>query len=181
MQWSAVLEGAVRQRATDQPLDPSLPLEAARLAAGLPDPSLVALVARRAGLQLKDGRVWLPGVAGSLGEAERGLAQVEARLAETPFAAPERGDLAAAGLGPRQLAAAERLGRVIRLPDDVVLLPDAPARAMRELAALPQPFTTSEARAALGTTRRVVIPLLEHLDRRGWTRRVDATHRVVVR
>ena len=65
-------------------------------------------------------------------------------------------------------------------PADIVLLPDAPARAMRELAALPQPFTTSDARQALGTTRRVVIPLLEHLDARGWTRR-DGNTRTVVR
>ena len=44
---------------------------------------------------------------------------------------------------------------------------------MRVLAALPQPFTTSEARQALGTTRRVAIPLLEHLTAAagpcGWT------------
>jgi selenocysteine-specific elongation factor len=37
------------------------------------------------------------------------------------------------------------------------------------------------ARQALGTTRRVAVPLLEHLDARGWTRRVDAAARVVVR
>jgi selenocysteine-specific elongation factor len=49
------------------------------------------------------------------------------------------------------------------------------------LAALPQPFTTSAARQAMSTTRRVVIPLLEHLDARGWTRRIDAGHRMVVR
>ena len=36
-----------------------------------------------------------------------------------------------------------------------------------------------EARQALGTTRRVAIPLLEHLDRRGWTIRVDGGHRRV--
>ena len=35
------------------------------------------------------------------------------------------------------------------------------------LAGLPQPFTTAEARKALGTTRRVAIPLLEFLDRPG--------------
>ena len=62
-----------------------------------------------------------------------------------------------------------------------MLLPTAPALAMRTLAGLPQPFTTSGARQALGTTRRVVIPLLEHLDARGWTRRIDAGHREVVR
>ncbi|MFT4163965.1 MAG: SelB C-terminal domain-containing protein [Microlunatus sp.] len=43
------------------------------------------------------------------------------------------------------------------------------------------PFPTSGARQALGTTRRVVIPLLEHLDSRGWTRRLDAGHREVVK
>ena len=71
--------------------------------------------------------------------------------------------------------------RLLRLPGDVVLLPTAPALAMRELARLEQPFTTSEARQALGTTRRVAIPLLEHLDGRGWTRRVDGTAREVDR
>lgn len=52
---------------------------------------------------------------------------------------------------------------------------------MRRLAALDQPFTTSAARQALDTTRRVAIPLLEFLDTRGWTRRVDATRRTIVR
>ncbi|MDN5632582.1 SelB C-terminal domain-containing protein, partial [Kocuria sp.] len=90
-------------------------------------------------------------------------------------------DLDALRLGPRELAAAQRLGRLLRLPGDVVLLPTAPALAMRELARLPQPFTTSQARQAWGTTRRVAIPLLEHLDARGWTRREDGTTRSIVR
>jgi selenocysteine-specific elongation factor len=52
---------------------------------------------------------------------------------------------------------------------------------MRRLASLEQPFTTSGARRALDTTRRVAIPLLEHLDARGWTRRIDGVNRIVVR
>ena len=52
---------------------------------------------------------------------------------------------------------------------------------MRELAALDQPFTLSQARLALSTTRRVAVPLLEHLDGRGWTRRVDGQLREVAR
>ncbi|WP_174524041.1 SelB domain-containing protein, partial [Piscicoccus intestinalis] len=63
----------------------------------------------------------------------------------------------------------------------IYVQPIAPARAMRALAALPQPFTTSQARQALDTTRRVAIPLLEHLDARGWTRRIDAGHREIAR
>ncbi len=74
-----------------------------------------------------------------------------------------------------------RAGRLLRLADDVLLLPTTAARAMRVLAALPQPFTTSEARVALQSTRRTVIPLLEHLDGRGWTRRLDGSHREVRR
>jgi selenocysteine-specific elongation factor len=47
------------------------------------------------------------------------------------------------------------------------------------LAGLPQPFTLSQARQALGTTRRVAVPLLELLDARGLTRRrPDATRTV---
>lgn len=106
---------------------------------------------------------------------------MEARLRAEPFHAPEADELSALRLGVRELAAAERAGRVLRLRDGVVLLPTAPALAMRELARLEQPFTTSQARQALDTTRRVAIPLLEHLDARGWTRRLDAGHREVVR
>ena len=116
-----------------------------------------------------------------LGAAEAGLAQLEQHLAGHPFAAPEKPDLDRWRLGVPELAAAERTGRVVRLAADVVLLPTGPAQAMRTLAGLPQPFTTSEAREALETTRRVAIPLLEHLDRRGWTLRLDGGHRRVQR
>jgi len=117
----------------------------------------------------------------TLGEAEDAIAVLEKRLVAEPMAAPEAPELAALGLGVRELAAAERAGRLLRLRDDVVLLPDGPARAMRVLAGLPQPFTLSQARVALGTTRRVAVPLLEHLDSRGWTRRLDGLLREVRR
>src|SRR5206468_6891820 len=96
-----------------------------------------------------------------------------------PFAAPERYELAELKLGRRELAAAERAGRLLRITDDIVLLPDAPDRAVARLAALAQPFTLSEARQALGTTRRVAVPLLEYLDVEGFTERIDSTRRRV--
>ena len=52
-------------------------------------------------------------------------------------------------------------------------VPTAPHLAAERLRDLPQPFTLSAARQALGTTRRVAVPLLEHLDRIGMTERVD--------
>ncbi|MGO4342017.1 selenocysteine-specific translation elongation factor [Pedococcus sp. 2YAF34] len=179
--WSAALAQALHRRVAEQPLEPSLTAEAAVAVAGVPDRALLPQVVHAADLELVEGRVWVPGVRASLGAAESGLLELEERLAATPFAAPEQPDLDAWGLGRAEVAAAVRAGRLMRLDDGVLLRPDAPARAMRVLAGLPQPFTLSEARQALETTRRVAVPLLEHLDNRGWTRRVDGSHRQVVR
>jgi selenocysteine-specific elongation factor len=109
-----------------------------------------------------------------------GVDELAERLTREPFAAPEQSELDALGLGRKELTAAVTAGRLLRLPTVVVLLPDAPDRAVRLLSTLPQPFTASAARQALGTSRRVAIPLLEHLDSRGWTRRVDGSLREVV-
>ena len=179
-QWVRDLTAAIDTRATTSPLDPGLSTEAARRAAGLPDVRLVATVSRDAHLQLRSGRVSRPDAAPAFGPAESALRALESRLQKRPFDAPERPDLEGWGLGPRELAAAERARRVLRLADGVVLLPATPALAMRVLASLPQPFTTSAARQALNTTRRVAIPLLEHLDALGWTRRLDPGHREIV-
>ena len=178
--WRAALAAAVDSFASANPLQARMPMGAAATAAGLPDIALVIPLAQSAGLTVRDGHVARPGVEASLGDAEAGLTELEARLADHPFAAPERDDLAALGLGPREVAVAVRLGRLIDLGDQVVLGPSAPALAMRELARLDQPFTLSEARQRLDTTRRVAVPLLELLDRRGWTRRVDPSRREVV-
>lgn len=185
--WRVRLVAVLRAEHESDPLSAGVPLhEAGRhllLPDHLPDDFGVALVRALVpdtGLTITDGRVHDPTAAG-LGHAEAGVAALEERLRATPFVAPERGDLDDLGLGPAELAAAARLGRLLRLPDDVVLLPSGPAHAMRLLAGLEQPFTLSAARQALGTTRRVAVPLLEHLDSRGWTRRVDGSLRKVVR
>ncbi|HZC40357.1 MAG TPA: SelB C-terminal domain-containing protein, partial [Streptosporangiaceae bacterium] len=100
-------------------------------------------------------------------------------LAAAPFAAPEAPRLRELGLGPRALAAAHRAGLLIRISDQIVLAPGAAAAAAEALARLPQPFTAAQARQALGTTRRVAIPLLEYLDRAGVTRRLPDDTRVL--
>lgn len=169
-EWAAELAAAVESNDQANPLQPGLSLPSARRAVDLPDASLLRELAITAGLEIMGPRVQRPGAKPSLGPAERGVAEVEKKLAAAPFAAPERPDLDRLGLGRSQLAAAEKIGRILRLGDDVVLLPSAPTQAVAVLAKLTQPFTTSQARAALGTTRRVAIPLLEHLDRMGWTK-----------
>lgn len=179
--WQQRLRSAVDGLAEREPLADGLSHGAAVDLLGLPDRSLLDSVVLAAGLEQDGGHVRRPGRRAELGPAQAAVAELEVRLRAEPFRAPEADDLVALGLGVRELAAAERAGRVLRLRDGVVLLPSAPSLAMRELARLPQPFTTSQARQALDTTRRVAIPLLEHLDARGWTRRLDAGHREVVR
>ena len=68
---------------------------------------------------------------------------------------------------------------MLRLRDNVVLLPGADDVAVRRLSELEQPFTTSQARQALATSRRVALPLLEHLDRTGRTVRLPDDRRRV--
>jgi selenocysteine-specific elongation factor len=179
--WQQRLRTAVDELHARDPLADGLSRGAARDLLALPDESLLDAVARDAGLEQGGGHIRVAGARDDLGHAEAAIVELEARLRAEPFHAPEADELSALQLGARELAAAERAGRVLRLRDGVVLLPAAPALAMRTLAQLGQPFTTSQARQALGTTRRVAIPLLEHLDARGWTRRLDAGHREVVR
>jgi selenocysteine-specific elongation factor len=93
-------------------------------------------------------------------------------LAADPFGAPDTERLRELGLDAKALAAAARGGLLLRIADLVVLAPGADTEAARVLAALDQPFTTSQARQALRTSRRVAIPLLEYLDRARVTERL---------
>jgi selenocysteine-specific elongation factor len=96
---------------------------------------------------------------------------MRADLEHAPFAAPTADRLREIGLDNKAAAVAAKAGLLLRPAPGIVLPPGADRLAADRLADLPQPFTTSEARAHLGTSRRVVLPLLEHLDRAGLTRR----------
>jgi selenocysteine-specific elongation factor len=163
----------------DHPLEAGPPVEVARQALRLPDRSLVqALLVRP--LAVRAGRVVLADQPAALpAPVARAIEQIRADLAASPFTAPDLERLAALGLGPRELAAAVRTGALVQLADGVVVLPGSIQQAATVLGALPQPFTVSEARKALGTTRRVAVPLLELLDRRGLTQRLPDDRRLV--
>ncbi|OMB95529.1 translation elongation factor [Mycobacterium colombiense] len=179
--WAARREdaaAAVRRWAGDHDVAAGMPLETLRQRVGLPAADLVPKLLEGTGLEVTDGLVRPPG-AGLPARVDKAVSAVEEWLAAEPFRAPEADELAELKLGPRELAAAVRAGRLTRIADGVVLGPDALDRAAGVLAALPQPFTVSEARRALGTTRRVAVPLLEQLDARRVTRRGDDGTRVV--
>lgn len=163
------LTDAVRDYVTKNPLETGIPLEALRHTLGLPDRSLLPALVRPP-LLIREGRV-LPGTGTGL-PAELTTLLDEAFAGLAPFTAPEANRLTALGLDPRRLAAAVRAGVLVRLEGPVFLRAGAPEAAAAVLAALPQPFTLSEARQALTTTRRVAVPLLAHLDRTGATERL---------
>jgi selenocysteine-specific elongation factor len=181
--WSRLgerLVDEVERHAKEHALDPGLPTEAARRLLGLPDRSLVdALAAVTPELPLRQGRLYgVESLRPSLPPAvEAAVDAVRGDLAKTPFRAPDADRLAGLRLDRKAVAAAEAAGALLRVADGIVLLPGADAQAAALLARLPQPFTLSEARKALDTTRRVAVPLLEHLDARGYTARVDDQRR----
>ncbi|HEV7870474.1 MAG TPA: selenocysteine-specific translation elongation factor [Modestobacter sp.] len=160
-----------------RPLEPGPPLAVLRSALELPDAELVPAVVRPP-LTLRDGRV-VAAESGLPPAVQQAVDAIRARLADEPFAAPEAGDLTAAGLGPRELAAAVRDEQLVRIAEGIYLAPGVAEAARTRLAALPQPFTLSQARQAWGTSRRVAVPLAEWLDARGLTvRQPDNTRRL---
>ncbi|MEJ7742102.1 MAG: SelB C-terminal domain-containing protein [Nocardioidaceae bacterium] len=175
---SREIERIVEEHDRQSPLDPGVPLAALAELLGLPSPELVREVVP-ASLRVTDGRVMAERAAVLPASLELAVDAVHTDLAEDPFVAPTADRLAELGLDPRSVAAAAKAGRLLRVADGIVLLPGADILARQWLEELPQPFTTSEARVRLGTSRRVVIPLLAHLDKLGSTRRLPDDRRVV--
>jgi selenocysteine-specific elongation factor len=177
--WAALrrrLAEEVTRYAAAHPLEPGAPVDALRRLLDLPDRALVGALVTPP-LVARAGRVGGGTPTGLPAPIARAVDRVRADLADHPFRAPEAARLAELGLGGREIAAAVRAGALLRVADGIVLLPDAVDEAARLLAELPQPFTLSTARQALGTTRRVAVPLLELLDRRGATRRLPDDRR----
>jgi selenocysteine-specific elongation factor len=164
------LKTAVTEWSSRHDIAAGMPLEAVRQQAGLPAAELVAELLDGTGLEVADGRVRRPG-ATLPPRVDKAIKAVEEWLAAEPFRAPEADELSDLELGPKELAAAVRTGRLARIADGVVLGPDVYDRAAETLRTLPQPFTVADAKRAMDTTRRVAVPLLEELDRRRITKR----------
>ena len=185
---AAVLE-AVRRRHRSDPSAPGLPAQAARTAAldpGRPaagparpawptaagNEVVEALVA--AGRLVTDGPVVrLPGHTERLDPAQLALRErVERAVDEAGVGL--LGDAALAELGADRKATAllVRMGVLVAVGPGGYLGRSALEGAVETLRrSFPggRPFAATEAKEALGTTRRTAIPLLEHLDRTGVT------------
>lgn len=178
---AARLATMVAQRAED-PSAPPLAVADVCKTLDLPDGRLVAALLTD-DLAIRNG-VIVPGDApDTLAPTVRhAVAALAHRLAQRDLGVPTADDLATVGLGTAEISAAVRSGKLLRLAPGVVLLPDSVGRLVAALARLPQPFTAGQAREALGTTRKVIVPLLEHLAAHGHTyRTADGQHRVTGR
>jgi selenocysteine-specific elongation factor len=174
---AAALPGIVARYRQLRPLEAGPPVAVVRRALELPHDELVPAVVRQP-LALREGRV-VVATAGLPDWLQRAVDGIRARLAADPFAAPDADELRAAGLGPRELAAAVRDGQLVKIADGVYLAPGVAEQARARLAGVPAPFTLSQARSAWGTSRRVAVPLMEWLDARGVTERLpDNTRRL---
>ena len=148
---------------------------------GVPSPRVVEALVRPP-LELRAGQVRVQGRADGddlPDDVHRAVELVTAELSQDPFAAPTADRLGEVGLTAQGLARAARAGHLLHLGGGIVLLPGADRRAVELLTGLEQPFTTSQARERLGTTRRVVLPLLQLLDKRGMTRRLPDDRRLL--
>ncbi len=172
------LDTLAGDHAREQPLDAGLTTGAVARLLGLPDPRLVsALLGPQ--WQIVAGRISaierrpedLPE------EVERRVTRLRERLRRNPFDAPSPTELADLQLTPVMLAAAVRAGLLIAIGDGVYLSEQAPSAAVERLGKLDQPFTTSQARTALKTSRRVALPLLQWLDAAGATVRLPDDRR----
>jgi selenocysteine-specific elongation factor len=189
---AAVLD-AVERHHRAEPLAPGLPAQAAR-AAALHPPGRPPLATGAAGAEvlealLADGLlvadgpvVRLPGHGVRLDPAQRAVRdRVEAAVATGGVEVLTEATLAELGADRRMTAVLVRLGVLVAIAPGLYLGRSTLERAVDELRrAFPggRRFAATEAKEALGTTRRSAIPLLEHLDRSGVTVRLGDLRRL---
>ena len=176
---------ALRDFHAAHPLEEGAPLEGIRRtavsalgAAGAPrDPGLAdaaldhlaaqGAVARSATtIRLAEHRVQLEAHAD---DVDRLLAAVSGEHEALP---PDVKALLAQGFAREVIDAAARAGVVVRIAPELVVAPSLVDRAADTVRTHAQEgITVSAVREALGTSRKYAVPLLEHLDRAGVTRR----------
>lgn len=95
-------------------------------------------------------------------------AKLARALSAKPLDPPSRKELAQDPVSQRALRFLIETGEVVEINIDLVMTAASIARAtelVRTFISEHGPATVSDLREALGSSRRVVVPLLEHLDR----------------
>ena len=151
------------------PLRAGMPKAALASQLGLPPAIVDALVASAAGLVDDGSTVRSTSFGGGWDDRhEAALGDAAKALRADGLAVPRARDL---GMDEETMHAALRRERLVRVADDLVYLPEQIEEIRGHLEGLPDGFTVAEFRDALGVSRRHAVPLLEWLDRTGWTSR----------
>jgi selenocysteine-specific elongation factor len=177
---AAVLQ-AVERHHREEPLAPGLSVPAARQVA--PGAAEVVETLLEAGLLVLDGpAVRLPSHGVRLDPRQEATrARVEAAIADRGVAVLSEADLADLGADRKLVAVLSRQGTLAPVAPGLYLgtrTLEVAVATLRRTFPDGAAFTASQARATLGTTRKTVIPLLEHLDRSGITVRAGDNRRL---
>jgi selenocysteine-specific elongation factor len=101
------------------------------------------------------------------------IERLVAAVAAGEPAPPSATELIASGFRRDVIDAAVRAGLLLRIAPEILLTPSFVERGAEVVRASgPAGITVSAFREALGTSRKYAVPLLEHMDERGLTRRV---------
>ena len=114
-------------------------------------------------------RAWLPA---ALQSVEK---RIREALSKKPFDPPGRREIESDPHARQVLSFLVGNGEAIDITPDVVLLRESLEEMksrVTQFISKNGPATVSELRQALGSSRRVIVPFLERLDREGFTRRV---------
>ncbi len=150
------------------PLRPGLPKSEAASRLGA-DPNLVALLVDADADLVEDGPVVrLAAFKPQLGVDEEAAWDTAKMVLASDLAVPRASEL---GIPPEVRHALIRNGDLVRIDDDLVLLPDQVATITTGLESLPDAFTVADFRDHFGLSRRHAVPLVEWLDAEGWTKR----------
>jgi selenocysteine-specific elongation factor len=134
--------------------------------------ALIDALAATGRVERSSTTVRLAGHRVALDERDPGVRLLLAAIGgEHETAPPTVAELERSGVGRDVVAAAAAGGLVARISSDLVVTPELLARAEAVVRAAPGGITVSAFREALGTSRKYAVPLLEHLDRTGVSRR----------
>jgi selenocysteine-specific elongation factor len=149
------------------PLRPGIPKASLASQLGIDTEALSVVIPKSDGLQERGAAVAAPGFTATLGAAnEPEWDRIREELAADGLTVPRLKDLE---VGQELLHVLLREGRLTKVSDDFVYLPEQLDGLVERLSELPDRFTVSDFRDTFGLTRKYAVPLLEWLDRRRTT------------
>lgn len=158
---------AVASYHRDNPLRPGIPKASLASRLGVEAEALAALLSWEPALEERGSAVAEAGFAPAFREGENAeWERIRRELREAGLQAPRVAELRA---DPELVHILVREGRLVRISDQLVYLPEQIEELWARLGELPERFTVAAFRDAMGLTRKYAVPLLEWLDGSGAT------------